>query len=377
MSRSIHQLRLSKHNESDGNSWLERSRYWLGHGDDDIRPFSRSRRIREPLIILGHGARLWVNNGCLLVRSGFTHFPQKGEQQRFFPNDPKRPERIIVVDGSGVISFDSLDWLARNDVPFVRLNWRGEVQAVIGKSDLSADPRRAELQRKAKANGHSIEIARSIISEKLKNSASTLKSVLPRSKSKSEALVKLNGYSERLETEKLKSISQIMGIEGAAAITYFGAWQSLPIKWEGTKRKPIPSDWYQIGLRSSVTRQKNKNRNASHPVNAMLNYAYGVLESQTRIQIVASGYDPSIGFLHTRHRDGSALVFDLMEPFRPIVDRAILAFISSTAFSPNDFIIRTDGVARLNPNLASAVVSMTIKTQSVNTTSCVRLLRNL
>lgn len=346
------------------NSWLERSRYWLGHGDEDVRHFTRSRRIREPLIILGHGARLWVNNGCLLVRSGFTHYPQKGEQHRYFPNDPKRPERIIVVDGSGSISFDAMDWLARNDVPLICLNWRGEVQTVCGGDGSSVDPKCTDTQQKAKATNRSIEIARAIISEKLKNSISTLNFVLPRSKNKTQAIEKLKAYWARVKRARLNSVSQLMGIEGAAAITYFKAWQSLPIKWEGTKRNPIPADWYQIGLRSSVTRQKTKNRNASHPVNAMLNYAYGVLESQTRIQILANGYDPSIGFLHTRRRDNSALVFDFMEPLRPNIDRAILSFIKSNIFTPNDFIIRPDGVCRLHPALASTITALSTKVQN-------------
>jgi CRISPR associated protein Cas1 len=37
------------------------------------------------------------------------------------------------------------------------------------------------------------------------------------------------------------------------------------------------------------------NRNASHPVNAILNYAYAVLQSQIQIGAVAKGYDPTVG----------------------------------------------------------------------------------
>jgi CRISPR-associated protein Cas1 len=40
------------------------------------------------------------------------------------------------------------------------------------------------------------------------------------------------------------------------------------------------------------------NRHASHPVNAMLNYAYEVLKSQVRIAAVSQGLDPTIGYLH-------------------------------------------------------------------------------
>jgi CRISPR/Cas system-associated endonuclease Cas1 len=60
-----------------------------------------------------------------------------------------------------------------------------------------------------------------------------------------------------------------------------------------------------------------RNRHASHPVNAMLNYAYAVLESQVRIATVAQGLDPTIGNLHTCRPGRVALVCDLMESLRP------------------------------------------------------------
>jgi hypothetical protein len=45
-------------------------------------------------------------------------------------------------------------------------------------------------------------------------------------------------------------------------------------------------------------------------------------------------------------------VFDIMEPDRPKVDQAVLAFLKSEALHPADFTIREDGVVRLNQELA-------------------------
>jgi CRISPR/Cas system-associated endonuclease Cas1 len=50
-----------------------------------------------------------------------------------------------------------------------------------------------------------------------------------------------------------------------------------------------------------------------------------------------------------------AFVFDMMEPERPKVDRALFAFVKSEALHPADFTIREDGAVRLNPELASTV----------------------
>jgi CRISPR-associated protein Cas1 len=46
-----------------------------------------------------------------------------------------------------------------------------------------------------------------------------------------------------------------------------------------------------------------------------------------------------------------------MEPERPKVDRAVLAFLKSEALYPADFTIREDGVVRLNPELARRVAA--------------------
>jgi len=56
-----------------------------------------------------------------------------------------------------------------------------------------------------------------------------------------------------------------------------------------------------------------------------------------------------------------ALVFDLMEPLRPVVHRKVLEFVRSHTFHPADFTIRPDGVCRLNPEMAGHVVRLVIE----------------
>jgi CRISPR-associated endonuclease Cas1 len=91
----------------------------------------------------------------------------------------------------------------------------------------------------------------------------------------------------------------------------------------------------------------------------MLNYAYAILESQVRMQIVPEGLDPTIGYLHTSTPERQTLVLDLMEPQRPIVDGKVLEFVQAHTFHPADFTIRSDGVCRINPEMARRIASMT------------------
>lgn len=89
----------------------------------------------------------------------------------------------------------------------------------------------------------------------------------------------------------------------------------------------------------------------------MLNYAYGVLENRVRAQVLAAGFDPTIGLLHGHRRTKQGFVYDLMEPLRPLIDQRILEFIQDNEFSADDFIITASGTCRLNTELARLVTS--------------------
>ena len=141
-----------------------------------------------------------------------------------------------------------------------------------------------------------------------------------------------------------------------------------PIKWRGTSRRPIPENWHFIGQRSSPYHLAG-NRNAAHPVNAILNYAYVALESEIRIKAISDGYDPAIGIMHEGGDRSSKFIFDLMEPERPKVDRKVFDFIKGHVFDPADFVIRSDGVCRLNPEMARMVVVKAFAQRSSMATS--------
>ena len=100
----------------------------------------------------------------------------------------------------------------------------------------------------------------------------------------------------------------------------------------------------------------------------MLNYAYAVLESQVRIATLSQGLDPAIGYLHVCRLGRVALVYDLMEPLRPLVDRLVLHFARSRTFTPNDFVLTARGVCRLHPQLSREVVQFTASDSSMHST---------
>jgi hypothetical protein len=53
----------------------------------------------------------------------------------------------------------------------------------------------------------------------------------------------------------------------------------------------------------------------------------------------------------------AVVVYDLMEPLRPVVDCEILQFARTHTFTPEDFTINQWGGCRLNPQMAKVVAS--------------------
>jgi hypothetical protein len=106
-----------------------------------------------------------VHQGTLLVRNGFTHYPQTAQEQRFFPGDAKLPPRIIVLDCDGSISLDVLAWLSRHTIPLIQINWQGEVTSVVGNYGTPIDPAFRQAQLDALTNGVGLELATQLIRE--------------------------------------------------------------------------------------------------------------------------------------------------------------------------------------------------------------------
>jgi CRISPR-associated protein Cas1 len=63
--------------------------------------------------------------------------------------------------------------------------------------------------------------------------------------------------------------------------------------------------------------------------NVLLNYGYAVLRAIIARAICAAGLHPSLGLHHHNRYNGFCLADDLMEPFRPTVDKAVVEYMST------------------------------------------------
>jgi len=349
---------LAETAEEDDGAWAARNEHWSTGPVRPKRYRAKRERNPDPLILCGHGVRLRIDHGALLIDDGFTHYPQERRTYRFFKGDLNLPPRIVMLDGSGGLSFDVISWLADQNVPLIRADYQGEVVSVIGGSGFAPDPERLSWQIETRNDPDKrLEFCCDLIAAKLRASLRTIADCLPQSKARQLAVARAEAGVHALSRRAISTVDQVREIEMRAAAAYFTAWRGFPLRWRGLYRHPVPDHWRAIGPRQSMRTSQQGNRNATHPVNAILNYAYGMLRSHAHIQAVADGYDPRRGILHHDRDDADAFafVFDMMEPGRPVVDAAILKFLAKNELKGPDFAIRSDGVCRLAPQLARRI----------------------
>ena len=351
---------------SDDCEWALQSEIWISENLKLQRPRKLRERNSNPLILTGHGTSMRISKGTLIIKEGFTHYPHKQSIYRYFKGDLNCPTRILLLDGSGTLSFDVLDWLSQQGISLIRIDWTGNIAIAVNSSGYAYDRQLVNWQYDTRDN-HDARLAYAIglITRKLENSVIALNSIVPHSDKRDNAITKaVKGIAE-LQTP-ISNMTEIRTIEGICASAYFHSWKAIRLNWKAETKYPIPEDWRRYHARSSVlTGRKPHNYKASHPINAMLNYAYTVKSAHLQIEAIAKGYDPTVGIMHHegkgRAKGKPAYIFDLIEPERPKVDAAIMEFAMQYTFSGADFIIREDGVCRLSPQLAKVVVGVVLR----------------
>ena len=163
-------------------AWASRCEMWRSRVEKaSVRRTKRAKPC-SALILAGHGVSLRIHGGALEIQNGLTHYPQSRETYLFFPRDADLPERIVLLDGSGSISFDVLSWLAEQKVSLIRIGWKGDIVCVAGAAGYSANPFRVRWQLETREDpAKRIEFCRSLITQKIEASIVTLEKSIRRS----------------------------------------------------------------------------------------------------------------------------------------------------------------------------------------------------
>lgn len=280
-----------------------------------------------------------VTGGELIITGGFPASPSK----HVLPVITSDIQHLFIPSRHGSISFEAMAWL--NDVG---INWtalydgRPTGHGYNNKSD--ALLRRS--QARAADCEYGAEITRYLLTLKLAGQRDVADDLDAR------ASREISTQLDRLVPADLVTCRKV---EARAALVYFKAWSGrVAMKWD----EPVPDAWQTFTSRESEI-SPTKKRNATDPVNALLNYGYGVLEGRTVAACHEMGLDPDMGILHADETYRPSMVSDLMEPGRPMVDRLLLDWISSRSFKKREFVQSSQSrTVRLTPPISRHVASL-------------------
>jgi len=289
--------------------------------------------------LFGYGIQARVDRGHLLLEDGIgvarrhARFPRVGHGLR----------RLVVIGSDGIVSLAALRWLADQNAAFVMLDRDGSVLATTGPVHPS-DARLRRAQALAEQSGTAIRIARELIDKKLAGQEHVARSKLLTDQSADTI------FHYRAELSSADTLERIRLLESRAAAAYWAVWRNLPVNFPKKDELRVPDHWRTFGAR--VSPLTGSPRVAVNPPNAMLNYLYALLESESRLAAAALGLDPGLGVLHVDAPARDSLACDLMEPVRPQVDAFLLDWITRDLLKREWFFERPDGNCRLMSSLA-------------------------
>lgn len=271
--------------------------------------------IVQHLVIDQYGAYLSKHSERLLVTKGRETLSQA----------PLLHLESVVIANQGVsLSAEAVRECTERGIPIFFISGTGTAYASLYSAGLTGTvaTRRAQLEAFHDLRGLRLVLA--FGAGKLHNQANLLKYMAKNRKETNpplyeelhccvgeilDVLIEMQGihrYPEFQEgTVTVNDLRQeLLGLEGQAAQRY---WKAV--------RLTLPEK-YGFSGRSG--------RGASDPINAMLNYGYGILYGQIERALVLAGLDPFAGFLHVDRPGKPSLTLDFIEEFRSVVvDRVV------------------------------------------------------
>ncbi len=223
-------------------------------------------------VVIANSAKLDYQMGFIVVRSAETVKIHIDEI-----------ETLIIESTAVSLTAALLSELTKKKVKVIfcdeKRNPSSELVSYYGCHDTSAKVRNQIVW----TDGIKEEVWTAIVSEKIRNQARHLYDI-----GKPEAAM-LDQYVAEIE------LGDATNREGHAAKVYFNALFG-----------------------------KDFTRTEENSINAALNYGYSLLLSTFNREVVSNGYITQLGLFHDNMFNPFNFASDLMEPFRPIVDRKVM-----------------------------------------------------
>lgn len=276
----------------------------------------------------------------------------------------------VAIFGAATVSTALLHTLCEKDIPVSYFSSGGVFYGLTrGQSLKNVFTRIAQFGAAADPD-ESLGLARLMVNGKIRNQR---KMIMRNHSAAPVTATERLKYAAQSALEA-RSIGELLGIEGSAALVYFENFSGMIKLAENNLDEAIVGDSSASAPLSAESQPETQNpklptgaarsrrdtpgqqffsfdftrRNRRPPrdaVNALLSLGYSLLARDCTVAAHAVGFDPYVGFYHQPRFGRPALALDLMEEFRPLIaDSVALTLINTRVIGPTDFVRAGDAV---------------------------------
>lgn len=285
--------------------------------------FTRQPRDPSVLVVDGHAAKVCVEKGHLVIEDGMCGDRRKRRLSRV----QQTVKRIVVIAHSGYISLEVGEWLdavnqtskgswRKDPLTMTVLDPSGHLRFATARSSTNGALLRAQCHIRDTQDG--LDVAKHLVSKKFRGHSD-----IHAQWDSAQWLAKLAACDD---------MDEVRETEAQESQEYFRQWVGLPVTFNCS----IPDHWKTFRYRTSELNRK-ENRNATNPINALLNYCYGIAKAETAVACHIYGLEPTIGIMHVDYLYRTPLVFDLVEAVRPSVEQYVVDLVQTRTFTKDDF----------------------------------------
>ena len=259
-------------------------------------------------LLRGYGVSISLKNNHLILKNGQNDITGISEKEEWFVS--KIPYEKIVISGKGYLSTEAISLLNQNNINVILTDTYGNpisfmngvmisniaIKYRMGQYDTFRNPEKV------------LHLQKWILKEKIQSQINFFKSLENIELENGVSI--LEQYNSQIDSKT--NLKDLIRIEAGSGRNYFLNYSKL-----------IPEKYGFQSRRGGGL--ANSKRYASDVINALLNYGYTVLAGEIAKFVNGMGLDPYFGFYHKQDTSFQALVYDLIEPFRWLVESTVFS----------------------------------------------------
>jgi CRISPR-associated protein Cas1 len=280
----------------------------------------------------GYGFSIKVKDSKIILKNNYDPFKEPEVEEWYVKN---MPYEKIVLSGKGYISTEALGLLSENNRNLILLDTYGKPVTYLNPvmESLTSTNYRIGQYDTFRNPEKRAYLSKQIVKAKLESQINFLKST--NNEDVKEGIHSLEDSLRNLDSSVIKTESKTSQI-------YFREFAKL-----------IPEKYgFHSRNQSHIRISKN---NATDVINGLLNYGYAVLAGEISKFINGIGLDAYYGFYHRPHSGFQPLVYDLIEPFRWLVEYSVYKLANSISTNQTirlkDYAITRKGKVVMDYNL--------------------------